>query len=65
MKAGKKVAGWTVSSTFGTFSNHQAVSDRVLDDGRTIFNAELFQDPGAIGAERRTARGRTPFSPKI
>jgi hypothetical protein len=31
--------------TFGTFSNHQAVSDRVLDDFRTIFN--LVDRPAA------------------
>jgi hypothetical protein len=36
---------------FGTFSNHQAVSGRVLNDFRTIFNAELYQDPSAISAD--------------
>ncbi len=30
LKAGKEVAGWTVGPTFGAFSNHQTVSDRVL-----------------------------------
>jgi hypothetical protein len=52
MQAGKRVAGWTMPPAVGTFSNHQPVSDRVLDDFRTIFNAELFQDPSAIGADR-------------
>ena len=33
-------------------SNHQAVSDGVLGDFRTVFDAELFQDPSAIGADR-------------
>ena len=42
LKAGKEVAGWTVGPTFGAFSNHQTVSDRVLDDCRTILDAELF-----------------------
>jgi hypothetical protein len=32
-------------------SNHQAVSDRVLDDFRIILHAELFQDAGAISAD--------------
>ena len=48
------------SPTLGAFSNHQTVSDRVLDDGRTIFSAELFQDPGTIGAERRSAGAQRP-----
>src|SRR3981189_2402287 len=52
LKARKEVAGWRVPATFGTNSNHKAISDRVLDDLRTIFNVELFQDPSAIGADR-------------
>lgn len=55
LKAGKEVAGWTIAPTFGTFSNHQAISDRVQDDLRTILNAELFQDASAIGADRLCA----------
>jgi hypothetical protein len=52
MKAGEEVAGWTVPPTLVRLSNHQAVSDRVLDDFRTIFDASPFQDPNAIGADR-------------
>ena len=44
--------GWTASASFQTVSNHQAIPYRVMGDFRAIFDAELFQDPCAICADR-------------